>query len=83
MLEWLRSALARLYKAGPAPSTSKVQSVAFRNPVRLPDGRIDIEIKHPHYGWGPFTASPADIEAHGRAIFAQVDGHLKAQGAGK
>jgi hypothetical protein len=56
-----------------------IRSVGFRNPVRLPDGRIDIEIEHPHYGWVPFTASPHDVEAHGRTIFAQVDEYLKEQ----
>jgi hypothetical protein len=31
---------------------------------------IDCEINHPTYGWIPFTASPDDVEAHGREIFA-------------
>lgn len=30
---------------------------------------IDCEINHPRYGWIPFTASPDDVEAHGREVF--------------
>lgn len=33
---------------------------------------IDCEIEHPQYGWIPFTASPNDVEQHGREIFAQL-----------
>lgn len=33
---------------------------------------IDCEIEHPQYGWIPFTASPDDVEQHGREIFAQL-----------
>lgn len=43
-----------------------------RNPVYTSDGRIDCEIKHPVYGWIPFTASPNDIEQLGREIFQIV-----------
>ena len=57
-----------------------VHTVAFRNPVLLPDGRIDLEIEHPAHGWVPFTASPDDVAAHGRAIWAQMDEYLKTQG---
>lgn len=32
-------------------------------------GSVDMEIDHPDYGWIPFTASPDDIEAHGRELF--------------
>lgn len=56
-----------------------VRTVGFRNPVRLDDGRIDLEIEHPHYGWIPFTADPNDVEDHGRAIWAEVDAYLKSQ----
>lgn len=42
----------------------------FRNPAYTPDGRIDMEINHPSYGWIPFTASPADFEDLGRELFA-------------
>lgn len=31
---------------------------------------INLEINHPAYGWIPFTATPNDVEAHGREIFA-------------
>jgi hypothetical protein len=33
---------------------------------------IDCKIKHPSYGWIPFTASPDDVEAHGRKVFAAL-----------
>jgi hypothetical protein len=43
-------------------------------PIRNPrwnagNEAIDCEIEHPTYGWIPFTASPHDVEPHGRAIF--------------
>lgn len=44
-----------------------------RNACYIEGGRIDCEIEHPVFGWIPFTASPDDPEAHGRAIFE----HLK------
>lgn len=31
---------------------------------------IDVELKHPEYGWIPFTASPDDPEELGRDIYA-------------
>jgi hypothetical protein len=33
---------------------------------------IDCEINHSTYGWIPFTASPDDVEAHGREVFATL-----------
>lgn len=33
------------------------------------DGTIDCEIDHPDFGRIPFTASPDDVEPHGREIF--------------
>lgn len=33
---------------------------------------IDVEIQHPVFGWIPFTASPEDVEAHGRELFAML-----------
>ncbi len=42
----------------------------IRNPVYTATGAIDCEVAHPELGWIPFTASPQDIEAHGREIFA-------------
>lgn len=44
----------------------------MRNARFTEDGRIDCEIKHPIWGWIPFTADPADIHEHGRAIFATL-----------
>lgn len=58
----------------------KIQTASFRNPVRLEDGRIDLEIEHPRYGWIPFTADANDVEVHGRAIWAEVDAYLRASG---
>jgi len=40
----------------------------IRNVKRNKRGTIDCEINHPRFGWIPFTASPDDCEAHGRAI---------------
>lgn len=42
----------------------------INNPIFTNDGRIDVEIEHPVYGWIPFTASESDTEGHGRAIYA-------------
>lgn len=42
----------------------------IRNPVYTATGAIDCEVSHPELGWIPFTASPQDIEAHGRDIYA-------------
>jgi len=33
-------------------------------------GTINCEIEHPQFGWLPFTASPDDVEQHGRDIYA-------------
>lgn len=44
----------------------------IRSPRFTADGRIDCEIEHPQHGWIPFTASPVDVEAHGRAIYDAV-----------
>lgn len=33
---------------------------------------IDCEIEHPVFGWIPFTASPDDVEAHGRELFDKL-----------
>lgn len=43
-----------------------------RNARYNKQGNIDCEIEHPTYGWVPFTASPDDVEPHGRAIFAAL-----------
>lgn len=40
-------------------------------------GVIDIEINHPQYGWIWFTASPNDVEPHGRELYhLAVSGQL-------
>lgn len=41
----------------------------IRNPAFNAYGTIDCEVEHPAYGWVPFTASPDDVEAHGRSIY--------------
>lgn len=44
-----------------------------RNPVYTNDhSMINLEINHPTYGWIPFTASPDDVEAHGKQLFARA-----------
>lgn len=40
---------------------------------RPDNSTIDLEIDHPVYGWIPFTASPDDVEAHGRELFARAE----------
>jgi len=44
----------------------------FKNARYDAGGTITCDILHPVFGWIPFTASPDDVEAHGRAIFAHV-----------
>lgn len=43
-----------------------------KNPKYNSYGTIDCEINHPVYGWITFTASPDDVEEHGRALFAEL-----------
>jgi len=43
-----------------------------RNPKYNAAGSIDLEIKHPKFGWIPFTASPNDIESTGRSLYAKA-----------
>ena len=45
-----------------------------RNPIFTASGAIDCEINHPTYGWIPFTASPDDVELHGRELFGSLKG---------
>lgn len=33
---------------------------------------VDCEINHPVFGWIPFTASPNDIEEHGREVYKAI-----------
>ena len=42
----------------------------IRNQQFNAHGTIDLEINHPQFGWIPFSASPDDVEAHGREIYA-------------
>lgn len=44
----------------------------FRNPELNDDGTIDCEVNHPEFGWIPFTASPSDVEPHGREVFSKA-----------
>ena len=44
----------------------------WRNPAYNEAGTIDCEINHPNYGWIPFTASPDDVEKHGRDLFESM-----------
>ena len=55
-----------------------MQQIEFRNVTQNENGTIDCEINHPQFGWIPFTADPNDVEPHGRAIWAHVDAHMKA-----
>ena len=32
----------------------------WRNAKKTRDGKIDVELEHPSYGWVPFTIDPAD-----------------------
>lgn len=49
----------------------------FKNAKYDPTGTITCDIKHPDYGWIPFTASEFDVELHGRMLFE----HIKATGS--
>ena len=43
-----------------------------KNLIYTEHNDIDMEIKHPTYGWIPFTASPNDNAAHGKALYAEA-----------
>ena len=45
----------------------------IRNAKKTLDGRIELEIDHPKFGWIPFTASADDVEELGREIFAEAE----------
>lgn len=51
-----------------------MKTIQIRNPVYSAPNKstIDCEIEHPIFGWIPFTASPQDVEAHGRELFAML-----------
>lgn len=44
----------------------------YKNPRYNKHGTIDCDINHPKYGWLPFTASPTDVEEHGRMIYQTI-----------
>ena len=44
----------------------------YKNPKYNADGNIDLELNHPTFGWIPFTASPDDVEKHGRDLFEDL-----------
>lgn len=44
----------------------------YRNPKFTASGAINCEIEHPNHGWIPFTASPDDVEQHGRDIYNRI-----------
>jgi hypothetical protein len=44
----------------------------IKNPKYNQNGTIDIEMQHPVFSWVTFTASPDDVEEHGRLIFAEA-----------
>lgn len=43
--------------------------IQVRNPCFNDTGTVNMEINHPRYGWIWFTASPTDVEAHGRELY--------------
>lgn len=45
-----------------------------KNPIFTNAGNtmIDLIVTHPHFGEIPFTASPDDVEEHGRDLFARA-----------
>jgi hypothetical protein len=44
----------------------------IRNAKYTKTGTIDCEIEHLVHGWIPFTASPDDIEKHGRDLYKEL-----------
>jgi hypothetical protein len=50
----------------------------YRNPVFTTDGYIDCEIRHPTYGWIPFTVNPTDAGAQFNV--AELDRKIRAAG---
>jgi len=44
----------------------------FENAHYDATGTITCDLLHPVFGWIPFTASPEDVEAHGRALFEHI-----------
>lgn len=51
--------------------------MAIRNAGWNAFGTVDLEYRHPQFGWIPFTASPDDVEELGRALYAEaLDGEI-------
>lgn len=54
------------------------EHIQYRNPIPLPNGRIDCEILFPkkdfryRSGWMPFTADPNDREELGRELHKEL-----------
>tara|TARA_Y100000593_G_scaffold91391_2_gene180036 strand:+ start:826 stop:1011 length:186 start_codon:yes stop_codon:yes gene_type:complete len=46
--------------------------IKYKNPAYNANGTIDVDINHPDFGWIPFTASPDDVEPHGRQMFEDL-----------
>ena len=44
----------------------------YKNPKYNEAGNIDLDLNHPTFGWIPFTASPDDVEKHGRDLFEDL-----------
>lgn len=44
----------------------------IQNPRYNEHGTIDVDLEHPVYGWIPFTATPDDVEPHGREIYRRA-----------
>ena len=49
-----------------------MQFISARQPARAESGAIDLLVTFPGLGEVPFTASPDDIEPHGRQIYARA-----------
>jgi hypothetical protein len=49
----------------------------YRNPIFTKNGLIDCELRHPVYGWVPFTCDPNDTGAEfdTAALFADMKPH--------
>lgn len=41
----------------------------YRHARYVTETAIEMEVDHPVFGWVPFTATPDDVEPHGRKLF--------------
>lgn len=48
------------------------ETVEWRNSAYNIFGSIDCEVKHPVYGWIPFTANENDVEEMGRGLYKKI-----------